>query len=101
MNGILICSFTTKKLHPGGAPKVHLLSLMKAGDRVRVKESVVVYHHPEHRNAAFDLQGQEGEVLSLATEWQGRPISANFPIVVKFSKKFRAHLREEELEALA
>ncbi|MFM6269912.1 MAG: ferredoxin-thioredoxin reductase variable chain, partial [Dolichospermum sp.] len=25
---------------------------MKVGDRVRVKESVVVYHHPEHKGQA-------------------------------------------------
>lgn len=73
---------------------------MKVGDRVRVKESVVVYHHPEHRNEAFDIQGQEGEVMGLANEWQGKPISANFPVLVKFSKKFKAHLREVELEVI-
>lgn len=73
---------------------------MKAGDRVRVKESVVIYHHPEHRNSAFDLKGEEGEVLKFANEWQGKPVSANFPVVVKFSKKLRVHLREEELEIL-
>jgi len=73
---------------------------MKVGDRVRVKESVVVYHHPEHRNEAFDIKGQEGEVADVVKEWQGKPISANFPVVVKFSKKFKAHLREEELEAI-
>ena len=36
---------------------------MKVGDRVRVKESVIVYHHPEHRNQPFDVKGHEGEVL--------------------------------------
>ncbi|MGG6298237.1 ferredoxin-thioredoxin reductase variable chain [Leptolyngbya sp. AN02str] len=71
---------------------------MNVGDRVRVKESVVVYHHPQHRNEAFDIQGLEGEVLSFANEWQGKPISANFPVLVKFPDKFRAHLREDELE---
>jgi hypothetical protein len=73
---------------------------MKVGDRVRVKESVVVYHYPGHRNEPFDIQGQEGEVIALANEWQGKPISANFPILVKFAGKFRAHLREDELEAI-
>ncbi|HEY9647740.1 MAG TPA: ferredoxin-thioredoxin reductase variable chain [Chroococcidiopsis sp.] len=71
---------------------------MKVGDRVRVKESVVVYHHPEHRNQAFDIQGHEGEVIGIVKEWQGRPLSANFPLQVKFAGKFRAHLRETELE---
>ncbi|WP_179069223.1 ferredoxin-thioredoxin reductase variable chain [Nostoc sp. C052] len=73
---------------------------MKVGDRVRVKESVVVYHHPEHRNQAFDIKGTEGDVIGIATQWQGRPVSANLPVVVQFSKKFKAHLRENELEVI-
>jgi hypothetical protein len=73
---------------------------MKIGDRVRVKESVVVYHHPEHRGKAFDIKGTEGQVERIITEWQGRPVSANLPILVQFSKKFKAHLRENELEII-
>ncbi|MBD2506946.1 MULTISPECIES: ferredoxin-thioredoxin reductase variable chain [unclassified Nostoc] len=73
---------------------------MKVGDRVRVKDSVVVYHHPEHRNQAFDIKGTEGEVVNIATQWRDRPVSANLPIVVQFSKKFKAHLRENELEVI-
>lgn len=75
--------------------------VMKVGDRVRVKESVMVYHNPEHRNQPFDLIGLEGEVIAFADEWQGKPISANLPIYVQFSKKFKAHLRENELELLS
>lgn len=71
------------------------------GSQVRVASSVIVYHHPEHRNEPFDLQGMEGEVIGFLTEWKGRPVSANFPYIVKFSKKFRAHLQEHELEAIA
>ena len=71
---------------------------MKVGDRVRVSESVVVYHHPSNRNEPYDLQGHEGEVVGIASEWQGKVISANFPIYVKFDKRFKAHLREDELE---
>ncbi|MEH2311461.1 MAG: ferredoxin-thioredoxin reductase variable chain [Nostoc sp.] len=74
--------------------------VMKVGDRVRVKESVVVYHHPEHRSQAFDIKGTEGDVVGIATQWRGRPVSANLPIVVQFSKKFKAHLRENELEVI-
>ena len=74
---------------------------MKVGDRIRVKESTIVYHHPEHRNEAFDIKGLEGEVVAFATQWQGRPVSANLPIQVQFSKKFKAHLRENELEILS
>ncbi len=73
---------------------------MQVGDRVRVKESVVVYHHPEHRNEAFDIKGLEGEVTAVITDWKGRPVSANYPVNVKFGKKFRAHLQESEIELL-
>ncbi len=73
---------------------------MKVGDRVRVKESTIVYHHPNHRNEAHDIQGEEGEVIAIVKEWKGRPVSANFPVQVKFEKKFRAHLREDELEVV-
>ncbi|AFY64735.1 ferredoxin-thioredoxin reductase variable chain [Geitlerinema sp. PCC 7407] len=71
---------------------------MKVGDRVRVKESVIVYHHPEHRNEPFDIQGQEGEIVGVLHEWKGTAISANLPFQIQFSKKFRAHLRDGELE---
>ena len=73
---------------------------MKVGDRVRVNKSVVVYHNPAHRNEAFDVKGQEGEVIDIVTEWQGRPVSANLPVVVMFDKKFRSHFREDELEII-
>ena len=73
---------------------------MKVGDRVQVKESVVVYHHPEHRGQAFDIKGTEGEIVAIVTQWEGRPVSANFPFLVKFSKKFKAHLRDFELETI-
>ncbi|MGF1538421.1 MAG: ferredoxin-thioredoxin reductase variable chain [Elainellaceae cyanobacterium] len=71
---------------------------MKVGDRVRVKESVLVYHHPQHRNEALDLKGKEGEVSTIASEWKGKTISANFPVQVKFDKRFKAHFREDEIE---
>lgn len=74
---------------------------MKVGDRVRIKDSVIVYHHPEHRNQAFDLQGQEGDVLAIIHEWEGKPVSANLPVQVKFDKKFRAHFKETELEVIS
>ncbi len=80
--------------------KLDVNSDMKVGDRVRVTESVVIYHHPEHRGEAFDIKGMEGEVFNIATEWKGRPVSANFPIQVMFTKKFKAHLRTNELETI-
>ena len=69
---------------------------MKAGDRVRVSRSVVVYTHPEHRGQAFDLEGQEGEVITVLSDWKGRPISPTLPVVVGFGR-FRAHFRDDEL----
>lgn len=73
---------------------------MKVGDRVCVKTSVVVYHHPQHRNEAFDLQGQEGEIVAILYEWEGKTITANLPFQVQFDKKFKAHLREDEIEPI-
>ncbi|MCA1994794.1 MAG: ferredoxin-thioredoxin reductase variable chain [Coleofasciculus sp. S288] len=73
---------------------------MKVGDRVRIVKSVTVYHHPSHRNEPFDAKGLEGEVIAIVKEWQGRPVSANLPVQVKFDKKFQAHFREDELELL-
>ena len=74
---------------------------MKIGDRVRVKESVVVYHYPQQRMQPYDIKGMEGEIAKVMHDWQGRTISPNMPIVVKFDKKFKAHLKDIELEVLA
>jgi hypothetical protein len=73
---------------------------MKVGDRVRIKKSVIVYHHPSQKNQPFDVKGLEGEVIGMVVEWQGRPVSANLPVLVQFDKKFRAHFREDEIEIL-
>ena len=72
---------------------------MQPGDQVKVSQSVVVYHHPQHRGQAFDLQGQMGEVVTVLNDWKGRVISPTLPVVVAFGK-FRAHFRADELEAL-
>ncbi|MDY6937990.1 MAG: ferredoxin-thioredoxin reductase variable chain [Cyanobacteriota bacterium] len=74
---------------------------MKVGDRVRVIESVIIYHHPEHRNEPFDIKGTEGTIRKIMDDWQGRPISPTLPINVQFAltkKKFIAHFKAEELE---
>ena len=70
---------------------------MQPGDQVKVRQSVVVYSHPQHRGEAFDLQGQQGEILNVLNDWKGRPISPTLPVIVAFGK-FRAHFREDELE---
>jgi hypothetical protein len=72
---------------------------MQPGDQVTVSESVVVYHHPQHRGEAFDLKGQQGEVLQVLRDWKGRTISPTLPVVVAFGK-FRAHFRADELQAV-
>lgn len=79
---------------------------MKVGDRVRIKESVIFYHYPLQRNQAFDAKGLEGTILEVLSDWQGRPISPNFPVVVEFEvagakRPFKAHLRMDELESVA
>ena len=73
---------------------------MQQGDRVRVKESVVVFTHPEHRGQAFDMHGQEGDVTTVLNEWKGRTISPTLPVIVAFGR-YKAHFRAEELEAIS
>jgi hypothetical protein len=84
-----------------GAKETLGSNVMKVGDRVRVTQSVMIYHHPDHRNQPFDAKGMEGEVAAIVDEWRGRPVSANLPVQVQFDKKFRGHFRENELEVLA
>lgn len=73
---------------------------LSVGLRVRVKTSTIVYHHPDHRNQPFDIQGLEGEIIAILSDWQGRPISPNYPCQVRFSPKFMAHLHPDELEVI-
>ena len=73
---------------------------MKIGDQIRVQTSVIVYHHPEHRNQPFDIQGLEGQIAEIMTEWEGQTISPNYPFLVTFSKKFRAHLQASEIQVI-
>ncbi len=72
---------------------------MQPGDKVKVNTSVVVFHHPQHRGQPYDLQGQEGDVVSVLENWKGRPISPTLPVVVAFGK-FKVHLRADELMVL-
>ena len=71
---------------------------MQPGDQVKVSQNVVVFHHPQHRGQAYDLIGQQGEVVTVLNDWKGRVISPNMPVVVAFGK-FKAHFRPDELEA--
>ncbi|MEN9208062.1 MAG: ferredoxin-thioredoxin reductase variable chain [Gloeomargarita sp. GMQP_bins_120] len=73
-------------------------SPFRVGQTVRVKAPVVVYHHPQYKGKPYNLQGQVGQVVEVISTWQGRPLTANLPIVVQFDPKFKAHLQAEELE---
>ena len=73
---------------------------MQIGDRVKVKNSVVVYHHPQQKMQPYDIKGMEGEIANIMTDWEGRPISPNFPVLVKFENRFKAHLKDSELEII-
>jgi len=73
---------------------------MKAGDKVTVDASVVVFNHPEHRGEAFDMKGQNGEVVSVLDDWKGRPISPTLPVIVAFGR-YKAHFRADELRSAA
>ncbi|PZD72898.1 Ferredoxin-thioredoxin reductase, variable chain [Acaryochloris thomasi RCC1774] len=74
---------------------------MQVGDSIRVKESVTVYHYPDHRNQPFDLRGQTGEIMAILESWRGRAISPNLPVHVKFDNKFTAHFLDNELEPIS
>lgn len=71
------------------------------GSRVRIAKSVVIYHHPEHRGQPFDMKDQEGNVDAIVLEWNGKPVSANLPVQVKFTNKFKAHFHPSELEPIS
>lgn len=73
---------------------------MQVGDRVRVSQPVVVYTHPEHRNQPHSIEGLEGEIEQVLSDYKGRPVSPNLPFRVKFTPRFKAHLAAEELEVL-
>jgi hypothetical protein len=74
---------------------------MKVGDRVQVIETITVYHIPGGKGQPVNIKGYEGSIDKIVTEWKGRPVSANFPVLVKFDDpKFRAHLQEHELQVV-
>ena len=69
---------------------------MQVGDKVVVSSSVLVYNHPQHRGEAFDMKGSQGDVVSVLSEWRGRPIGPTLPVVVAFGR-YKAHFRATEL----
>lgn len=71
--------------------------------RVRVTQSVIMYHTPMSKGQPHDVRGLEGVVTKFVDEYQGVPISATRPIQVMLegSKKFIAHFEASELEKVA
>jgi hypothetical protein len=74
---------------------------MKIGDRVRVKVSLRVYHHPQHRQDGIDVEGMEGEIVNIVADPQGKPITPNYPYAVKLADRFVVHLGDRELELIS
>lgn len=79
---------------------------MKVGDRVRIKSSLTLFNHPQYRNKPHNVEGLEGTIAAILTDWEGRPISPNYKIVTTFEiegakRPFKAHLHEDELEVIA
>lgn len=79
----------------------------KEGKRIRVKESIKVYHVMKAPD--LDLQGMEGVIKQYVGVWKGKSISANLPFKVEFfievegqekPVRFFAHLKEDEFEYL-
>jgi hypothetical protein len=79
---------------------------MKVGDRVRVKGPLTLFNHPLHRNQPHSVEGMEGTIVAILTEWEGRPISPNYQVLTSFEvegakRPFKAHLHEDELEVIS
>ena len=73
---------------------------MKVGDRINVKTSIEVYNHPTSKGKPFDIKDLKGEIITVLTEWHGRPISPNYPYEVQLGEKFKVHLGEHEIEII-
>ena len=76
-----------------------------SGSRIKVKESVIVYHIP--KVPEFNLQGLEGVVKDVLGVWKGKSISANLPLKCEFvadiegkATKIIAHLTSDEVEVV-
>lgn len=96
-----------KRVVPVKATATPVSAALKAGDKIRVKESVVVYHVPKTKGAATELLGMEGEVASRADDLNGVYISANLEVRIKLlvpddpkEKTFLTHVKEDEVELI-
>jgi len=83
---------------------------IKIGAAVRVAKEVRVFHITGAGPDGYNLEGNEGVVVSRADDYEGRPTTANLPYKVKFqvevegkngkvkTLKTFAHLTKAELE---
>ncbi|KAL0044818.1 hypothetical protein WJX82_010489 [Trebouxia sp. C0006] len=82
-----------------------LISGVKAGDKLKVKESRIIYHSPKHKEG-LDLNGMEGELMEVIEKYQGKQLSANLPYKTLFmipkddgkDQKLIAHLAAGEFD---
>eukprot|EP00210_Caulerpa_lentillifera_P005661 g5414.t1 len=81
---------------------------LKAGLRVRVVTSIVVYHVPKSKQG-LDLEGMEGDLIADVRHVAGQELTPNYPWKVQFQRippdggkpsKFFVHLKPEELEVV-
>lgn len=77
-----------------------LIHKFHKGGRVRVAQSVILYHTPMGRGKPVDVQGMEGTVKQVILYLDGAPISATRPVQVVFTepRKFVCHFEPRELE---
>ncbi|GJP55654.1 hypothetical protein CLOM_g14597 [Closterium sp. NIES-68] len=85
----------------GGSASEH--NKVAVGDKVRVSQSVKVFHVPGVKE--LDLEGTEGIVKDVLGVYKGTPVSANLPYKVAFEtevngakKKFFVHFKDDEIE---
>ncbi len=74
---------------------------MKVGDRISVKASITVYHHPSCKGKAFNIEGSQGEIIAVINDWHGRPISPNYPYQIQLDDKLKVHLGDHEIEVIS
>ena len=68
---------------------------MQAGDSVTPGRGRGL-QPPPHRGEAFDMKGENGEVVNVLNDWKGRVISPTLPVIVAFGR-YKAHFRADEL----
>eukprot|EP00188_Purpureofilum_apyrenoidigerum_P003224 Plantae.Rhodophyta-Purpureofilum_apyrenoidigerum.ctg3323.p2 GENE.Plantae.Rhodophyta-Purpureofilum_apyrenoidigerum.ctg3323~~Plantae.Rhodophyta-Purpureofilum_apyrenoidigerum.ctg3323.p2 ORF type:complete len:103 (-),score=26.06 Plantae.Rhodophyta-Purpureofilum_apyrenoidigerum.ctg3323:359-667(-) len=102
MSGVGFCSNsgTVVQRRSRGRRVCSVMAELASGDKVRVKDSVIMYHVAKQKDG-MDAKGLEGEVVKVILDRNGVPLTLNRPVQVKFSDpKFIGHFEETELERL-